>query len=134
MTDSDYIQAMWERTHETLRAAESLVAIDPNSAASRAYYAAFHAVSALFGLEGRSFRKHRDVLASVHRDLVHAGRWPNQLGQDFSSLQNQRRIGDYGATGRVTQQEAVECVEAAKRIIAAVRNESPDTFADPSTD
>ena len=52
-----------------------------DSAASRAYYAAFHAVTALFGLEGRTFAKHSALEAAVHRDLVKTGKWASDLGR-----------------------------------------------------
>lgn len=130
MTDHEYIQALWERARESLRGAEALVSIDPNAAASRAYFAAFHAVSALFGLEGRTFKKHSDVLVSVHRDLVHAGRWPLELGDAFSHLTSQRRVGDYGAIGRISRDEAAVCVDRARQILDAVRDESPEDFPD----
>jgi hypothetical protein len=35
-----------------------------------AYHAVFHAVSALFALQGKTFTMHRALEASVHRDLV----------------------------------------------------------------
>jgi len=133
MNDREYIQALWERARESLRGAEALVTIDPNAAASRAYFAVFHAVSALFGLEGRTFKKHADVAASVHRDLVHSGRWPTDLGASFSQLASQRRVGDYGAIGRVSREEALICVERAGRIIQAVRDENPEVFTEEPT-
>lgn len=118
MTDSEYIGALWRRAIESLNGAEALVPIDSNAAASRAYYAAFHAVSALFGLEGRTFKKHTDVAASVPRDL----------GAAFSQLSSQRRIGDYGAVGRVSGEEAAICVDLARSILDAVSHEHPKTF------
>jgi uncharacterized protein (UPF0332 family) len=129
MTDHEYIQALWERAKESIRGAEVLVDIDPNAAASRAYYAAYHAVSALFGLEGRTFKKHTDLLASVHRDLVHMGRWSIDIGNAFSQLNSQRRVGDYGAIGRISRDEAVICVERAKQILETVQNEKPELFS-----
>ena len=107
-----------------------MVDIDPNAAASRSYYAAFHAVSALFGVEGRTFKKHTDVLASVHRDLVRAGRWPMALGDAFSHLTSQRRVGDYGAIGRISRDEAKVCVERARQILDAVQGENREAFSD----
>ena len=56
MTDIEYVQALWLRAQESIKGAEVLVDIDPNAAASRSYYAAYHAVSALFGLEDRTFK------------------------------------------------------------------------------
>ena len=128
MTDLEYVQALWERAGRSLAGARALVEIDPDAAASRAYFAAFHAVSALLGLEGRTFKKHTDVQASVHRDLVHAGRWPAELGSAFSHLNSQRRVGDYGAIGRISSEEAALCAEHAEQIVAAVHEENPEAF------
>ena len=51
---------MREKQHadRALQTAAMLVTTDPESAVSRAYYAAFHAVTALFALRGQSFIKH----------------------------------------------------------------------------
>lgn len=95
---------------------------DPDSAASRAYYAAFHAVSALFLLEGRSFRKHSALEAAVHKDLVHAGRWPEAVGQHYKFLSNLRSIGDYGGIVHVAEEDAGRAIEYARSIIQPVRN------------
>jgi uncharacterized protein (UPF0332 family) len=47
-----------------------LVNTDPESAVSRAYYAAFHAVTAVFALSGQSFVKHSVVARCDSKDLV----------------------------------------------------------------
>ena len=83
-----------------MHAAELLVNDEPDSAASRAYYAAFHAVSAFFALNGKSFKKHSAVEAAIFRDLVHAGLWDTSLGADYSFLARLRYTGDYGEAPR----------------------------------
>ncbi len=85
---------LWERAKKALAVAKAVSTLDPDSAASRAYYAAFYAVSARFVLEGKEFRKHSAVEAAVHRDLVKAGIWPTELGQGYSQLSETRSIGD----------------------------------------
>ncbi|MDD5308983.1 MAG: HEPN domain-containing protein [Deltaproteobacteria bacterium] len=92
---------LWQRAETSLKAARALLSIDPDSAASRAYYAAFHGVCALFCSEDKTFTKHSAVLAAVHRDLVNTGRWSKELGADYSSLQVLRQIGDYGGDSHV---------------------------------
>lgn len=73
MTD-EYARTEWDRAREAFRSAQLLVAHNGfDSAVSRAYYAAFHAVTALFALEGRTFTKHSALEAAVHRDLVKGG-------------------------------------------------------------
>jgi uncharacterized protein (UPF0332 family) len=101
------------------------VADDPECAASRAYYAAFYAVLALFAFESKSFKKHSGVEAAVHRDLVHTGRWPTELGKLYSNLAARRLAGDYGAVVSVTVKLAREAIRDAGRILEAVRRASP---------
>lgn len=77
--------ALWNRAIQALRTARSTVSTDPDAAASRAYYAAFYAVSALFALQGKTFKKHRAIEAAVHR-VVNSGTWAADLGATFSWL------------------------------------------------
>ena len=58
----DYPRTEWDRAIDALRDAQLLLANGGfDGAASRPYYAAFHAVTALFVLEGRTFTKHAAV-------------------------------------------------------------------------
>lgn len=80
-------RAHWERARSSLRAAGVLADIgDGDGSASRAYYAAFHAVTALFLSEGQVHTKHSALEASVHRDLVKSGRVDVRFGQAFQDL------------------------------------------------
>ena len=46
---NDFVRSQWAKAGRALAAAESIVETDPDSAASRAYYAAFHGVTADYG-------------------------------------------------------------------------------------
>ncbi|HUP49477.1 MAG TPA: HEPN domain-containing protein [Thermoanaerobaculia bacterium] len=109
------------RADQALGSAELLADSDPDASASRAYYAAFYAVSALFSAEGRSFRKHSALEAAVHRDLVRAGRWPPDLGEAYTRLQLRRITGDYGGELHVNRDDARDAIEAARQIVQEVR-------------
>lgn len=123
----------WERALRALKTAKLLVAEDPDAAASRAYYAAFHAVTALLLLEGKSFQKHSGLETAVHRDLVKARRWPADRGADFSWLSRIRATADYGTGMHVTAAEATDALDRATRMILAIHHDSPDlsTLAAP---
>lgn len=121
-----YATDSWKRAKEALIVAERDLDVSPDAAASRAYYAAFHAVSALFAFEGRTFTKHSALETAVHRDLVKAGRWPPSLGADFSSLRDVRDTGDYGGEEHVSSEEARDSIETARRILLAVRQAIPE--------
>ncbi len=118
---SEEATALWSRALADLDAAGSLADLGfHDAAASRAYYAAFSAVSALFLEEGRSFRRHSQLESAVHRDLVHEGRWDPSLGADFSFLKSLRATGDYGSVIRVAANESAQAIAAARRIVEAV--------------
>jgi uncharacterized protein (UPF0332 family) len=70
--------------------------------------------------EGKTFSRHSALEAAVHRDLVRAKRWPENLGADFSYLRGLRETGDYGGGIHVSSEEAHKAIEAADRILAAV--------------
>ena len=118
---SKYVKEMWRRAEEALKTAEVDIQVSPDACASRAYYAAFYAVSALFAREDREFTKHTAVRAAVHRDLVKAGRWPVSAGQDYSFLYQLRQTGDYGGAQHVSHAEAREALQAAERILRLAR-------------
>ena len=123
-------QAQWDRAVRALRTAALLAEADPDSSASRAYYAAFHAVSAMFAVKGRTFAKHSAIQAAVYRELVHTGLWEPALGKDYSFLAELRFIGDYGGARRVGTDEARDAVLRARRILDAVRGGEPGVFTE----
>ena len=116
----------WDRAMRALETANALAQQDPDASASRAYYAAFYAVSALFSFEQRSFRKHSELEAAVHRDLVKSGKWAVELGAAYSWLANLRHTGDYGGEIHVSLDEARVAVGKAEQILRAVRDSSPE--------
>lgn len=117
---------LWKRAQRALRTAQILSADDPDAAASRAYYAAFYAVSALFTLEGLAFRKHTAVAAAVHRELVKTGRCPAEVGMAYTALLLHRATGDYGGSLHVTAEASCDAVTKAQRVLAAVERLSPE--------
>ena len=126
---ADYTGTEWDPAIDALREADILVTNGGfDGAASRAYYAAFHAVTALFALEGHIFTKHSALEAAVHRDLVKAGKWPSDLGRDFSFCVDLRGIGDYGTEVRVDVKQATDAIASAHRILVAVRDALPVDF------
>jgi len=92
----EFAAAEWNRARRALDSAGQLIETDPDSAASRAYYAAFHALTALFALRGRTFSKHSAIRAALHRDLVQVGLLDKDIGKDYDFLMDLRETGDYG--------------------------------------
>jgi uncharacterized protein (UPF0332 family) len=121
--------AFWERAKNALHVAQNDLSLDSDAAASRAYYAAFYAVSAYFAMLNRTFTRHTAVESAVHKDLVKPGIWPQELGAKFSRLSQLRAMGDYGGEQHVDPQAAAEAVNAAQDIINTVAAAAPAFFA-----
>jgi hypothetical protein len=60
--------------------------------------------------------------------MTDIGRWSLELGDAFSHLNSQCRVGDYGALGRISHDEAVICVERARQILKAVHDLNPEVL------
>jgi len=134
MKASEEVLALWKRALKTLKTAEGLVSSDSDSASSRAYYAAFYAVSALFAHEDKSFKKHSGVEVAVHRDLVRTGRWAGSLGSEYTSLRNMRAVSDYGGAKHVSDEETAQAVKISARVLKAVHEAYPDVFEWPDAE
>jgi len=119
----EFAATEWQRALRTLTSAEKLVDSDPDSAASRAYYAAFHALTALFALRGQTYSKHSALRAALHRELIKTGRWEQELGRSYDFLMDMRETGDYGGPIEVSQSDAQMSLEKARTIIEAVKKD-----------
>jgi len=128
MTDADLAGAFWERARTALTVAEHVLGISPREAASRAYYAAFYAVSALFALRGCTFKRHSAVESAVHRDLVKTGQWAESLGEEYSRLARLRNISDYAVMESILEKDAQRSLAAASDILQAVARSYPENF------
>jgi uncharacterized protein (UPF0332 family) len=126
--DAEYLDSLWERAVRTLENAKANIGLLPDTAANRAYYAAFFAVSALFAHEGKLFKKHSGLRSAVHRDLINTRRWPVSLGDDYDTLMDLRELADYGALKHVGVEEAEDAARASERILRAVHDAQPEIF------
>jgi len=121
----EFAAVEWQRALRTLASGTQLVKTDPDSAASRAYYAAFHALTAMFALRGQTFSKHSALRGALHRELIKAGRWDVELGRAYDFLMDMRETGDYGGLVRVKPIDAEMALDKAKAIIEAVKQNCP---------
>jgi len=116
----------WDRARRALASARQLVESDPDSAASRAYYAGFHALTAVFALRGHTFSKHSAIRAALHRDLVHTGLLATDIGRDYDFLMDLRETGDYGGLTQVPIDSAKLAVGKAEAFLAAMERVCPE--------
>ena len=115
---ADEIDANLARAQQSLAAAQALASeAYYDFAASRAYYAAFYAATALLLSEEVIFNKQSGVIASIHREFVRTGRLDAQHGKNLNWLFELRGIGDYGGMVHVAQADAEQAIRAASEFL-----------------
>lgn len=118
---NSHAASLWSRASQALITAGHLCSSDPNAAASRAYYAAFYAVSCLLAeKELDHFTKHKAVEVFVHRDLVKTGLVDEEVGRAYSGLFLQRQVADYGGDEDISTEGARNAVAHAGLVVHAI--------------
>ncbi len=119
------VEPSWREALQAIESARLVLPTDPNAAINRAYYAAFYAVTAFLALDHRHYSKHYMVEAAVHRDLVHQGIWPAELGTAYSKLFVLRAEADYSIE-RMESEVAAHAIDLAEQILEEIHGLRPD--------
>ena len=116
------IKANIERANQSILAAQELVSSGYyDFAASRAYYAAFYAATAILLHEKLELSKHSAVIALIHQKFVKTGKLTKEHGKALNWLFELRGVGDYGGITHVTLKEATRAIETADEFLKAIK-------------
>ena len=122
MSSAEEIAATLERAIAALQAAKILLSSElPNDAASRAYYSAFHAATALLLSKRLSFGSHAGILRAVSLNFVKTGELPKNYGRSLNWLAELRQLADYGELRNVTVPDAEQAIVSAEQFLQQVR-------------
>jgi uncharacterized protein (UPF0332 family) len=91
------------------------------TAASRAYYAAFHAIQALLKSIDQTYSKHSGVIAAFHREFIKTGIFPPELGKALTRMVKHRDIGDYSYLWELDLDQVREDIQEAREILDSAR-------------
>jgi uncharacterized protein (UPF0332 family) len=118
--NSKEISENLQRAQTSINAAKDMIEKEYyDIAASRAYYAAFYAASALLLKEDIDTSKHSGVIASIHRLFVKEGKLDREQGRNLQWLFDLRGVGDYGVSEHVSAGEAYKAVKVAEDFLEA---------------
>ena len=111
-----------ERAEENLAETDNL--LESNfyfGAANRAYYAIFHAISALLLNDEKEFKSHKAVISHFGKHYAKTGKAPKEFHKAFIKAFDIRQIADYDYEGYVDKTDAETMKENAEAIIQFVR-------------
>jgi uncharacterized protein len=110
-----------DRARSCLKSAELLADAGHHAdAISRAYYAVFHAASALLTSIGRSARTHDGLRALVSEHFIRPGVLGAEHGRAMARLAGDRSDADYNVAAVFTDGDVREDLTSAAAFIAAV--------------
>jgi uncharacterized protein (UPF0332 family) len=115
-------QALLAAANAKLKAAELLLKEGlAGDAASRAYYAVFHAISAVHLANGNTFSSHAQLIGRFNKDFVRTGLFAPEFTRIVTRLFQDRQLGDYDATTAIPDTQARQDIDDAHRLIDAIR-------------
>jgi len=100
-------------------------------ACSRAYYAAFHAISAVLAHHGLSFSSHAQTLAAFNREFVKTAVFPADTFRKLQRLFEDRQLADYDWTREVDKQTAQKDLDDAQWLVDACAKYLEKTLGQP---
>lgn len=90
------------------------------AANNRAYYAIFHAISAILALDEKAYKKHKDAIGNFNKEYVKAGIFPKTIGKRISQAEEIRHASDYDDFYIATREKSQEQIETAEELIKLV--------------
>ncbi len=110
------------KAEEKLQAANTLLKEDfIDDAISRAYYAIFHAASAVLLSEGITVESHSALKTMFGLRFIKAGKIDKKYAKYLSKLKDERENGDYDIFTSFEREDAVEAIEEAKAFVEAMK-------------
>jgi uncharacterized protein (UPF0332 family) len=118
---SDTSTEQLDLARQTLRAAEVLSSAGLHRhAVGRAYFAVFHAASALLASSGLRARTHEGLRSLVNEHFVKPGRLGLEHARTLRQIAGDRNDADYDASATFTEEDARSDIERARAFLAAV--------------
>lgn len=91
-----------------------------NGAASRLYYAVFHAVSALLIHDSHYVKSHKGAFVAFCQHYVNTGVLPIEMGRLFSQLETMRNNSDYNCIYEASKEDLQELMSPAQEMIETI--------------
>jgi len=112
-----------EHASQCLKAANTLLEIgDFKGAANRSYYAIFHAMRAIFALDGLDFKKHSGLISEFRKRYIKSGLLSEKLSDNINELFQVRTDSDYDDFYLISHDEVREQIQNAYDFIKEVRH------------
>lgn len=118
----DLAKIRLEKAEENLTAAENLIASDSyRIAATRAYYAVFHAMRAVLAFDEIDRKHHSAVIAEFRQRYIKTGLIDKKQSDTISKLFDLRTDSDYDDFFIISKEEVCQALEKAEEFVHEVK-------------
>jgi uncharacterized protein (UPF0332 family) len=112
-----------ESAQNDLRSAKALRDIDDYKGANnRAYYAVFHAITAVHGLNKKAYKRHKDAVSNFNKEYVKTEIFPRTMGRRIAELEEIRHASDYDDFYIASKEEVNEAIDTATEFVSMVED------------
>ena len=120
-TRKDLVLYRLQTARSDLKSAKILFeAEEYKGANNRAYYAIFHAVSAIHAGTGKAYKRHKDALANFNKEYVKSGVFPREIGRKIGEAEEIRHASDYDDFYIASRDESERQIAVAEEFIKLV--------------
>ena len=92
------------------------------SANNRIYYAMFHAINAVHGMDGNGYKRHKDAIAKFNEVYVANGIFPREFGRIIHRAEDLRHSSDYDDFPNLDESLSRELLRAAEEIVLSIED------------
>jgi uncharacterized protein (UPF0332 family) len=118
---AEQLQLMMKKAADRLAAAKELQSRGYyGDAASRAYYALFHAVQAALLTKGITTSKHTALMAEFNRHFIYPGIVPDVAHETIRRLFKDRQTGDYRYGVSLREEQSALDITEAEQVISRI--------------
>lgn len=104
------------------------------SANNRAYYAIFHAITAVQALDGKTYKKHKDAIGNFNKDYIHTGIFPKEYGRKISEAEDIRHESDYDDFYIASKEETMDLISIAEELTTLIKDYSNSRIKNATLD
>lgn len=119
----DLMKYRLETAKSDLKTAKMLIEAEEYRASNnRAYYAIFHAISAIHALDEKPYKRHREAISNFNKDYVKTGIFPREIGRKIMRAEEIRHASDYDDFYIATKEKSQKQIETAEELIELIEN------------
>lgn len=88
---------------------------------NRAYYAIYHAVSAVHALDKKAYKRHKDAISNFNKDYIRTEIFPKEFGRRIVRAEEIRHNSDYSDFYIAKREDAEGLIGTAEELISLIK-------------